>query len=74
VICTNLKETGKIIKKFDCGLIARDWNEFKFHIKTLYFDRTLAMQLGKNGRIAAEKYFNWDVIAEILLKKLKKII
>lgn len=73
VVSTNIEETSKIIREYNCGLIAKDWNEFKFHIKTLYFDRTLAMKLGKNGRIAAERYFNWDVLAETLLKKLSKI-
>lgn len=70
IISTNLKEIGKIIRMFNCGLVARDWKEFELHLERLYHDRKLAKELGENGRRAAEKYFNYELLAEALLSKL----
>jgi len=72
VISTNLKETSNIIKMFNCGLVARDWKEFELHIERLYHNRELAKKLGENGRKAAEKYFNSELIADAFLKSLLK--
>ena len=47
VISTKLKEVSKIIKIFNCGLIANNWDEFKECIRTLYYNRNLAMELGE---------------------------
>jgi glycosyltransferase involved in cell wall biosynthesis len=70
VVSTNLKETGKIIKMFNCGLVAQDWREFELHIERLYDDREFARKLGENGRKAAEKYFDYELLAAALLAKL----
>lgn len=72
VISTNLKETSNIIKMFNCGLVARDWKEFELHIEKLYYDRELAKKLGENGRKAAEKYLNIELLADALLKSILK--
>ena len=72
IISTNLKEVSGILKKFNCGLVARDWTEFELHLKRLYHDRELAKKLGQNGREAAEKYFDYERLAEALLDKLVK--
>ena len=72
VISTNLKETSNIIKMFNCGLVARDWKEFELHIERLYRNRELAKKLGENGRKAAEKYLNIELLADALLKSLLK--
>lgn len=72
IISTNLKETGNIIRMFKCGLVARDWKEFELHIKRLYHDREFAKKLGENGRKAAEKYLNYELLADALLEKLLK--
>jgi len=72
VISTNLKETGNIIRMFNCGLVARDWKEFELHLERLYNDRDLAKKLGENGRRAVEKYFNYELLADALLKNIVK--
>jgi len=73
IISTNLKETSNIIRMYNCGLVARDWQEFELHLERLYQDRELARKLGKNGRKAAEKHFNYELLAEALLAKLVKM-
>ncbi|MFX0204206.1 MAG: glycosyltransferase [Candidatus Hodarchaeota archaeon] len=73
VISTNLKETGNLIRTFNCGLVSKDWDEFSRHIETLYHNRVLAKELGRNGRKAVEKHFNYEMLAELLLTKLFSI-
>jgi glycosyltransferase involved in cell wall biosynthesis len=70
IISTNLKEVGDIIRSNDCGLVAENWAEFEVHLKRLYEDRALATKLGKNGRVAVEKYFNYELIAAMFLENL----
>jgi glycosyltransferase involved in cell wall biosynthesis len=70
IISTNLKEKGNIIKTFNCGLIAKDWKEFEQHIERLYQDRELAIKLGENGRKAAERYFDYEMLAKNFLATL----
>jgi len=73
IISTALKETGNIIRMFNCGLVARNWKEFKLHLKKLYRNREFAQKLGENGRRAAEKYFDYELLARTLLTKLIKM-
>jgi glycosyltransferase involved in cell wall biosynthesis len=70
VISTDLKETGKIIRMFNCGLVARSWKEFELCLERLYHDRELTRKLGENGRRAAQKYFDYELLAEAFLEKL----
>jgi glycosyltransferase involved in cell wall biosynthesis len=70
VVSTNLREVGNIVKRFECGLIAKDWDEFALHLEKLYNDRTFARKLGENGRKAAEKHFNYELLAEALLTNI----
>lgn len=72
IISTNLKETGNLIRKYNCGLVAKNWKEFELNLETLYYDRDFAKKLGENGRRAVEKYFNYELLAETLLQKLMK--
>ena len=74
IISTNLKEVGKYIKAFNCGLVANNREEFKEHIRRLYCNRNLAIELGRNGRRAAEHTFNYEVVAEEFLNKLIKTL
>ena len=70
IISTNLYEVSRIITAFNCGLIAKDWKGFAFYIEKLYRNRELARKLGYNGRKAAEKLFDYELLAEKLLKRL----
>jgi glycosyltransferase involved in cell wall biosynthesis len=73
VISTNLFEVGKIIKTFECGLIAKGWDEFEVCLEKLYYDRAFAKKLGENGRQAAEKHFNYELLAKALLTNIIKM-
>lgn len=74
IISTNLKETSNIIRMFNCGLVARDWEEFELHLGKLYRDREFARQLGESGRRATEKYFNYELLSEALLDRLVRTL
>jgi len=66
IISTNLCETKRILRKWNCGLIALNWNEMEELIVKLLKDGRLALFLGKNARIAAEKVYNWEACAQTL--------
>lgn len=70
VVSTNLKEVARVINAFECGLVAKNWDEFRLHIETLYYDRELAKRLGENGRKAVEEHFNYEILAGELLRKM----
>jgi glycosyltransferase involved in cell wall biosynthesis len=70
IISTNLYEVSRIITAFKCGLVAKDWDELPLYIEKLYRNRELARKLGYNGRKAAEKLFDYELLAETLLKRL----
>jgi len=70
IISTNLKEVGDIIRSNNCGLVAKDWKEFEAHLKRLYKDRELTTKLGNNGRVTVEKYFNYELLAEMFLENV----
>lgn len=72
IISTNLYETKKILQKWNCGLVARDWTEMEELIIKLCKDRELMLQLGKNARIAAEKEYNWENYARKLERLIEK--
>jgi glycosyltransferase involved in cell wall biosynthesis len=66
------KETASILKQYNCGLIANNWNEFQDHIIRLYKDRELAKFLGENGRKAVEQFFNRKYTAGMLNKLIQR--
>lgn len=69
VVSTNLFYTAKIIKKYNCGFVAKNWDEFEFYIEKLYNDRELAKKLGENG-LRASGEFNYVLLAEKLFDNL----
>ncbi|MBC7108187.1 MAG: glycosyltransferase family 4 protein [Methanomassiliicoccales archaeon] len=60
VIASEGTLTGEIVKKYSCGLVI-EWSEQNFlrAINTLR-DPAVRKKLGANGRIAAEKEYNWE--------------
>ena len=74
VLSTNLSETRRILQKWNCGLIARNWTEMEELIIKLCKDRKLASLLGKNARIAAEKEYNWEVSAHKMNMLIKEVL
>jgi len=72
IISTNMYQTKKILQKWNCGLVARDWTEMEELIIKLCKNRELMLQLGKNARIAAEKEYNWEKYARKLEGLIEK--
>jgi glycosyltransferase involved in cell wall biosynthesis len=72
IVSSAAKETALILRQFDCGLVAKNWDEFGEQIERLYLNYDLALRLGRNGRIAAETNFNYPSIAELFLQKVIK--
>jgi len=66
ILSTNLPETRRILRKWNCGLVANNWGQMEELIIRLFEDRELALSLGKNARIAAEKVYNWEEGAKAL--------
>lgn len=65
-------ETAYILRKYKCGLIAKNWEEFEEHITRLYEDRVLAKTLGENGRKAVEEFLNYTDLAKTLHKMIQQ--
>jgi len=72
IVSINLKETSRILNRFNCGLIANDWGEFELALETLYQNRELSRELGNNGRCAVEKFYNYELLSQKFVKKILK--
>ena len=69
VVATNCKETARILRSHECGLVA-DFNaqDLAEKIIQLLSNRELALRMGANGRKVIESIYNWDTMAKKLLK------
>ena len=66
----------KIIEKYKCGLLVR-WGDIDDIIKKLeilIIDKDLRKNLGKNGKNAIVKEYNWDLVEKKLLSSYLKFI
>lgn len=70
IITTNLEHTAGFIRKHDCGLVAKSWQEMETLILRLAEDRSLCEQLGGNARTAAESELDWEALSA----KLRRIL
>jgi len=66
ILSTNLPEIRRILRKWNCGLVARDWTEMGELIIRLYENPELASILGKNARTAVERVYNWETASVAL--------
>lgn len=68
VICSNFPTWKAIVDKYGCGITINSNSsiEIKNAIVKLVNNPSLANVMGKNGRIAIEKEFNWDSQAKNL--------
>ena len=74
ILSTNLPEIRRILRKWNCGLVARDWTEMEKLIIRLYENPELASILGKNARTAVERVYNWAAAAVELEKLVKNVL
>lgn len=73
IISTNLKYVQSILRTFECGLVAKDWNHFALCLKELVYNPSLAKKLGYNGRVAAEKFYDYNRLSSYLLTEIFKM-
>ena len=75
VIATHGTGAGELIWHEVTGLrVFRNPNSIAWGIKRILSDLEHARWMGKNGRYAAEKAFNWDHIAEEMMKVYGEVV
>lgn len=75
VICTNFVLWQEIIDKYKCGICVDPENpeEFKAAVRYIAAHPAEAEEMGKNGRAAVLKQFNWTSQEKILFELYEKI-
>jgi glycosyltransferase involved in cell wall biosynthesis len=69
VVATNCRETAKILRFYECGLVADFTTEdLAEKIIQLLLDRDLASRMGVNGRKVVEDIYNWDHMAKKIIE------
>lgn len=70
VICTDFVLWKEVVEKWDCGICIppRDTSALKKAMQFILDNPDKAEEMGKNGREAVEKEYNWDVVKRELLK------
>ncbi|MBN2478433.1 glycosyltransferase family 4 protein [Candidatus Micrarchaeota archaeon] len=65
IVATNAGGNPEIVQEGETGLLANpaDAEDLADKINNLINDEKLVRQFGKNARLKAEKYFNWDFAA-----------
>ncbi len=68
-VCNNIPAMAKIVQDQECGIVLQDEQPqtLSAELNRLLLDPKLSSRLGKNGRNAAEKIYNWESQAENLL-------
>jgi glycosyltransferase involved in cell wall biosynthesis len=75
IVTTNCRETAKLVKNNDCGVVCRyEELDLSRKIKMLLTDIDLAAKLANNGRSAVEKVYNWKKTQENVSSNLFKAI
>lgn len=76
VICTDLLLWQEIIDRFHCGIAipSGDVAAFRKALTRLVDNPEEATNMGKNGRIAVEKEFNWEQQSAILLDLYQSLL
>ncbi len=75
VVCTDFERWKAIIAKHNCGICVNPFDEKQIEcaFRKLFDDRTLAAQMGRNGRKAVEEEFNWEHEEKKLLQLYKEL-
>lgn len=66
-------ETGRLID-YDANQISKFEGDFAVAIEELMANPELLRQMGKAGRIRAEKLFGWDAVAKETIDLYKKVL
>ena len=75
VICSDNKLWKEIITKYQCGIAVDPLNEKQIAaaIQSVFSDPQKACQMGKNGRNAVLKHYNWSVEEKNLCNLYEKL-
>ena len=65
IVTTNLDFTAKFVKYWDCGYVAKSWEEIYEIIIFLANNKDICKFKGNNARQAAEKTLDWRVLSFI---------
>lgn len=69
VICTDYTLWKEIVNKNQCGIVVSPFDSTKIAeaIQYIIDNPETAMEMGKNGRAAAEREYNWNTQEKKLL-------
>ena len=66
-------ETGRLVD-YDAKNATKFENDFTTQIEELMANQSLLMQMGKAGRVRAEKHFGWDAVAKETIELYKSLL
>jgi starch synthase len=66
-------ETGRLVD-YDANNIAKFESDFAAQIEELLANPSLLKQMGKSGRMRAEKHFGWDAVAKQNIELYKSLL
>ena len=66
IICLDIQTTGDIIRKFNCGIVCENYQQFEEALLYLYTNKDEIPVIGAHGRVAAITYFDWKNLAQKL--------
>ena len=66
-------ETGRLVD-YDAKNASTFENDFTIQIEELMANQSLLMQMGKAGRVRAEKHFGWDAVAKETIELYKSLL
>lgn len=66
-------ETGRLVD-YDANNIAKFESDFAAQIEELLANPSLLKQMGKSGRMRAEKHFGWDAVAKQTIELYKSLL
>lgn len=66
-------ETGRLVD-YDANNSTKFENDFTIQIEELMANQSLLTQMGKAGRVRAEKHFGWDAVAKQTIELYKSLL
>jgi alpha-maltose-1-phosphate synthase len=66
-------ETGRLVD-YDANNLTKFENDITLQIEELMANQSLLIQMGKAGRVRAEKHFGWDAVAKQTIELYKSLL
>jgi glycosyltransferase involved in cell wall biosynthesis len=75
LVACDVGETGRLLRRFNFGVLAPPIAEgFAQKIAKVADTPEHWNEMGTQTRAAAENHFNWDVLVDALLKRLREVV